>query len=920
MHAPHRPEDLARVEIDTQLRAAGWTVQHFKEINLGAARGVAVGYYPLGREEADYVLFVDRKAIGVVEAKKVGMTLSGVAEQSAKYVTGFPEQVPHYQLPLPFHYESTGVETYFCDRHDPDARSRPVFSFHRPETLLEWVGQTDTLRARLRSFPALEQGDLRDCQFEAIRNLEVSLAQSRPRALIQMATGSGKTYCAISAIYRLIKYAGAKRVLFLVDRANLGRQTLKEFQQYRTPDDQRKFTELYNVQHLTSPTLDPVSKVCISTIQRLYSMLRGDVIDTEIEEQSGFESTSADGQPVEVVYSPNMPPETFDFIVVDECHRSIYNVWRQVLDYFDAFLIGLTATPAKQTIGFFEKNLVMEYPHVQAVADRVNVGYEVYRIRTRITEEGSHVDAKHYVGKRDKLTRAERWEQLDEDLDYEARQLDRQVVAPDQIRTVIRTFRDKLFTEIFPGRTEVPKTLIFAKDDAHAEDIVQIVRTEFGKGNDFAKKITYKVTGERPEDILASFRNSYNPRIAVTVDMVSTGTDIRPLECLLFMRDVKSRIYFEQMKGRGTRVISTTDLQAVTPDAKHKTHFVIVDAVGVTENDKTDSQPLERKPSASFEQLVQGIAQGIRTEDALSSMAARLAREAQKLSAEDRRALQEAAEGRSLSDIVKDLLGAIDPDTQRAAAQETFGTEEPTEEQFREATDRLVTQACAPFDNPHFRETLLEIKQRNEITIDEVSLDAVLEAGFDAEARERARGVVTSFKQFIEDHKDEITALQILYGVPYGQRHLTYEQVQELAQAIEKPPYRLTPETLWKAYEQLEQAKVRKAGPQRLLTDMISLVRYAMGESEVLEPFEQVINERFGAWLRHQERSGRTFTPEQRRWLEMIKGHIATSLHMEMEDFAYTPFQEKGGAVRVLQLFGTETKTLIDELNTVLAA
>ena len=162
------------------------------------------------------------------------------------------------------------------------------------------------------------------------------------------------------------------------------------------------------------------------------------------------------------------------------------------------------------------------------------------------------------------------------------------MVAVDQIRTIIRTFKERLLAEIFPGRSEVPKTLVFAKSDSHAEDIVHIVREEFGKGNEFCKKITYR-SGEKPEDLIASFRNSYNPRIVVTVDMISTGTDIRPLECLLFMHDVKSRVYFEQMKGRGTRTISSTDFRAVTRDAFNKTHFVIIDAVGVCEHDKTDS-------------------------------------------------------------------------------------------------------------------------------------------------------------------------------------------------------------------------------------------------------------------------------------------------------------------------------------------
>jgi type I restriction enzyme R subunit len=303
-----------------------------------------------------------------------------------------------------------------------------------------------------------------------------------------MATGSGKTFTAVTTIYRMIKFAEAKRVLFLVDRANLGRQTLKEFQQYVSPYSPYKFTEEYIVQQLKSNQINKTARVCISTIQRLYSMLKGEEIDPELEEESLFDHSDLFKEPMPVEYNPAVPIETFDVIITDECHRSIYNLWRQVLEYFDAFIIGLTATPNKQTFGFFNQNLVMEYPHEKAVADGVNVNYDVYRIRTKITREGSKVEAGYYVDIRDRETRAIRWERLDEDLEYSADQLDKDVVAHDQIRTVMQTFRDKLFTDIFPGRKDVPKTLIYAKDDSHAEDIVKIIREEFGKGNEFCQR------------------------------------------------------------------------------------------------------------------------------------------------------------------------------------------------------------------------------------------------------------------------------------------------------------------------------------------------------------------------------------------------------------------------------------------------
>jgi len=914
-----KPEDAARVKIDALLEAAGWTVQDYKELNLGSGLGVVVRNFPLKTGFADYMLFVDRKAVGVVEAKPEGTTLSGVSEQTEKYLCGLPANCPHAMDPLPFAYESTSVETFFRDLRDPNSRSRRVFAFHKPDTLREWLEQDSTLRTRLKTLPPLAIEGLRDCQFQAIGNLEQSFAEARPRSLIQMASGSGKTFAAVTFTYRLIKFANAKRVLFLVDRNTLGRQSLQEFEQYRTPDDGRRFIELYNVQRLLSNKIDAVSRVCITTIQRLYSMLKGEPeLDPTVEEQSIFEIAPKDAKPVEVNYNSEIPIEMFDFIVTDECHRSIYHLWRQVLEYFDAFIIGLTATPSKQTLGFFNQNLVMEYGHDRAIADGVNVGYDVYRIATEITQKGSTVNAGFIVDKRDRLTRKVRWEKLDEDLVYDGRQLDRDVVAPDQIRTVVKTFRDKLFTEIFPGRKEVPKTLVFAKDDSHAEDIVRVVREEFGKGNEFCKKITYRTTGEKTEDLISSFRNSYNPRIAVTVDMISTGTDIRPLECLLFMRDVKSGVYFEQMKGRGTRTLSSTDLMSVTPDAVHKSGFVIVDAVGVCESDKTDSRPLERKRSVPFDKLVTSVALGVRDEDTLTSLAGRLARLDKEIDDDERKELASAAGGKSLGNVVNGLLDAVDPDKQLDTAKALFKTDNPTVEQMKKAYEELTKNACALFDDPKFRNTVIDVKKRSEQIIDVISQDKVTFLGFDAQSASKARLMVESFKDFIDKNKDELTALQIIYSKPYGKRHLTYEEIKQLAEAIKKPPYGLTPELLWLAYGQLEKSKVKGAGPQKLLTNTISLVRFAIGADDVLEPFSEVVDRRFDDWLAGQEHLGRRFSAEQKDWLNMIKEHIATSVSVGIEDFENVPFNQKGGAVKAHQLFGQELNKLLEELNTVL--
>jgi len=896
------------------LESAGWSVQDRDDFDFTASRGVAIREFPLKAGFADYMLLVDSKAVGVIEAKKVGTPLSGVDTQSQKYLDGLPSYVQTVRLPLPFAYESTGVETAFRDVRDPEYRSRRVFRFHRPSTLMEWAEQPDTLRARLREMPPLITEGLRDCQVEAIEGVEHSLSENRPRSLIQMATGSGKTYTAVSFVYRLIKHAGAKRVLFLVDRGNLGRQTVREFQQYVTPDDGRKFTELYNVQHLQGQTVDPVSKVTISTIQRLYSMLRGEELDEELDERSLAELTGIGEDKREVEYNPRIPVETFDFIVVDECHRSIYNVWRQVLEYFDAYIIGLTATPSKQTLGFFHNNLVMEYNHERAVVDGVNVGYDVYRIKTRIGEAGGKVDAGYYVDYRDKASREVRWGQLDEALEYTAADLDRSVVAKDQIRTVVRTYRDKLRSDLYPDRTEVPKTLIFAKSDSHAEDIVEVVREEFGKGNEFCKKITYR-TSEKADDLISAFRNSYNPRVAVTVDMISTGTDVRPLEVLIFMRDVKSQHYYEQMVGRGTRVISETDLLSVTPDAENKTRFVLIDAVGVTESAKnTDVRPLERKPGVSFEKLLEAVAFGARDADTLTSLASRLARLDRQIDQRDRGTIAESAEGKDPRDLANTLLDSVDPDAQKERAREVFGTDSPTAEQMQEATQALAAEAAKPFSRGALRKVLIDLQQKNEQVIDTISNDETIYAGYDYD---KARQMIHSFQRFIEENKDELLALQIIYGQPYSQRHLTDRAIRDLAEALRRPPYYLDPDHVWDAYRRLEESRVRGASAGKLLTNVIALVRFAIGKSEYLEPYPEQVERRFQRWLSQQSRE---FTPEQLEWLTMIKDHITASLTIEPDDFEYAPFSQRGGQLKASRLFGSELQKLLDDLNVALAA
>lgn len=920
------PEQIARDNIDNQLEKCGWIIQNRKNINLGAGLGVVVREYYTNNGPADYILFVDKKPVGVIEAKKEdeGVRLVTAAEdQSVKYAYSKLKYLEND--PLPFVYESTGEVTRFTDYRDPKPRSREIFTFHRPETLLNWSKEEKTLRARFSNIPELKEDGLRLCQIKAIKNLEHSFKENRPRALIQMATGSGKTFTAISFVYRLLKYSNAGRILFLVDTKNLGEQAEQEFLSYLPNDDNRKFSELYGVHRLRSSYLPPDNKVYISTIQRFYSILKGEELDEKAEETNPGEMKWTKREPVPVAYNPKAPLEFFDFVVIDECHRSIYNLWKQVLDYFDGFLIGLTATPDNRTFGFFHQNIVSEYTHEEAVLDGVNVGYNIFQIETRISKKGGAIWKGEYVDHRDKMTRKKRWLQLDEDKEYSAKQLDNEVVNPSQIRLVIKTFKENL-PSIFPdrfdgsGNFEVPKTLIFAKTDSHADDIIQIVREEFAEENRFCKKITYNA--DDPKGTLAQFRNDYHPRIAVTVDMIATGTDVKPLECLLFMRDVKSRNYFEQMKGRGTRTIELDDLKKVTPTARFtKDHFVIVDAIGVTKSLKTDSRPLEKKPSVSLKDLLGAIAVGARDEDLFSTLANRLIRLEKQITDKEKDKFIEKSGGKSINEVAKGLIRSFDPDILEELRHKTAKEfkNEPVFtqiERFKERALKMQDEAASVFTG-ELNEFIENVRKVHAQIIDTLNPDELISADWDKENSEKAQFIIDDFSNWINEHRDEITALQIFYDQPYRRRELTYKMIKDLFEILKTEKPSLAPFSVWKAYEQLEKVN---GTPKNELIALVSLIRKVAGIDETLTAYDKTVDRNFQDWVFKKQAGTLKFNEEQMQWLRMIKEFISMSFHIEKDDFDLDPFNKNGGLHRFYKVFGDKYHEIIDELNEVLAA
>jgi len=911
------PEQIARDRIDQMLANAGWAVQSKNKVNIAANKGVAVREYQTDVGPADYVLFVDRKPVGIIEAKREeeGHRLTVVEKQSTEYAKAKLKYLDND--PLPFVYESTGTVTRFTDYRDPKSRGRGVFSFHKPETISDWLKKEKSLRARLLEIPKLDTDGLRIAQVKAINNLEHSFKNNRPRALIQMATGAGKTFTATTFIYRLLKHADAKRILFLVDTKNLGEQAEQEFMTFQPNDDNRKFTELYNVQRLTSSHVASDSQVCISTIQRMYAILKGEELDESAEIDNPNDSTWMQDQinkkqAVPVEYSSDIPIEQFDFIVIDECHRSIYNLWKQVLDYFDAFLIGLTATPDKRTFGFFNENVVSEYTYEESVADGVNVPYDVYTIETEISQNGETIKADWFVDKRDKLTRKERWERADEDIEYGRNDLDKKIVNPSQIRNIIKEYKKALKATIFPNRVdqngdyEVPKTLVFAKTDSHADDIIKIIREEFNEGNDFCKKVTYKVD-EDPKSILNRFRNSYYPRIAVTVDMIATGTDVKPLEVLLFMRDVKSVNYFEQMKGRGTRTIDKDKLLSVSKTANAKTHFVIVDAVGVVKSKKTDSRPLERKPIVALKDLLGAVTMGVAEEDVFLSLANRLIRLEKQITDKEKDKLLEFSNGKNLKQITKDLLSAYDPDEIEKVANNTL-----------DAQQHLITQAASNF-NGELNEYLDNVRKQYEQIIDRENIDTVTKSEWNTTSVDKAKEVVKDFSGYLEKHKDEIKALSIFYNQPYNRRNITFKMIQDVFDKLQVDKPILAPDYVWGAYKALEE--VKNDCPKDELTALVSLIRKVCGIDKELKAFDKTIEKNFNKWIfkQHTGKHNR-FTSEQIDWLHMLKEHVISSYHIEVEDLDFTPFDAKGGRGKMYQLFGDQMDVIINELNEVLAA
>lgn len=932
------PEEKARLIIDKKLIEAGWVLQDRNEFNPTAGVGVAVREFKTNdNDEVDYALFVDKFPVGLVEAKpeESGVHLSTKAcEQNMRYVkSGLKGNYDKNELR--FIYEATNLITEFTDLRDPKPRLRRVYTFHRPEYLKELILDhkinQETLRGRMQHFPELPYGGFRDCQIAAITNLEKSFAQNNPRALIQMATGAGKTYTAITSTYRLLKFAKARRVLFLVDTKNLGAQAEMEYTNYQPYDNTDKLKDIYNIRRIQMSNIPQDTKICISTIQRLYSMLQGEIAKFA---DNSDEEPGATGSEREIKYNKEYPPEFFDVIIIDECHRSIYNLWRQVLEYFDAFLVGLTATPNKYTYAFFNQNVVSEYTHEQAINDRVNVGaFGTFIIDTEKTKQGGKVaPINQKVEVRDIRTRKQKWETADDDISYDGNDLDRAIVNKSQIRLVLQTFKDNWHKWAYfrdRSENELPKTLIFAKTDSHAADIVEIAKEVFGEGNDFCKKITY--TSEEDENaLLYAYRNEYNPRIAVTVSKIATGTDVKAIEILLFMRDIRSENYYEQMLGRARRTLSHEELIKASPSARSaKLGYVIVDAVGVTKSKKSVGKGgTDFKPTVSFKQLLDSIVTGDVSSENFITLGTRLDRLDATLTDKEKKQFKELAGGVPLHALAVAMKNAHDADMINHAIRAkcngfdslSVGEQENIK---KDVIKERCTNAAKPLYDPKVRKFLLSVRGTNEQTIDP-ALDSLLNAGFDEDIQRNNERTCTTFKDFINKYKDEITALQIIYNQDYRTRHLTETMIIELYDKMKAYSPYLERNLVFAAYE----GRTKKKTVFRELMDIVQLVRLEYGQ--VTEPvsFADRVRDNFRKWIFSKNANKRgergigvnPFSAEQHKWLDMIKEYIAINAYFAPDSLESGVFKQNGGAMRYCRLFGDKWEMIINELNTALAA
>ena len=877
------PEEKARQKIDQWFTDAGWEVINRDDYEP-TCTAVAIREGLLkGNLEADYFLFINGKAVGVLEAKReeTDAFSSIVCEQAALYARSVPNIYQTYQKPLPFIFTSNGKELYFCDFREQDHYFKQIMTIPTPHELVKKLGINDYFAG----LPTLRKKGLRDCQYEAITELEKSFRAGQNRALMVLATGAGKTYTACLAAYRMLSYTPMRRVLFLVDRNNLGKQAEGEFGTFRLTENGEVFSTIFTVNRLRSSSIPSDSSVIISTIQRLFSFLKGDAIEDN-EDDDENEPT----EEVALPPNPNLPHDYFDMIIVDECHRSIYGNWRKVLEYFDtARLVGLTATPIPETMAFFNNNRIVNYTLEKSIVDGVNVDCRVYRIKTQVTETGGAILEGEKFKEETRYTGEVKTVSSKETKTYTNKELNRSVINPAQIKLILSTYRDVVYTELFndpqrePNMDYLPKTLIFALNQAHATNIVQIAKEVFGRTDDrFVQKITYSA-GDSNE-LIRHFRNDKDFRIAVTCTLVATGTDVKPLEVVMFMRDVESLPLYIQMKGRGVRTIGDEQLRNVTPNAFSKDCFYLVDAVGVTEHEKTIPTATDEATTKiiTLRELLECISHGYISDEYLKRLAATLARIFNKADDSQRKEF-----ARLSHDDMKELSARIYDALEKSTLPPFVSTEKPNLER-----KGLVS----PLANHADARRYLLILAAGFVNTLMPGEDTLISKGFSIED---AKNTTEAFEEFCRENADEIEALRIIYnneGEP-----ITYSMLKDLEHKLKMANNHFAPKQIWNSYAILSPSKVKRSTTKEesdALTNIIQLVRYAFRQIERLDSVVTTSKQYFNLWLGQNQRE---ITDKQREVISRIVDYIASNGACTVRDIRE---DDATHAAQMIQAFG----------------
>ncbi len=864
------PEEKARKKIDMLLKKAGWRIVPRDQYSPGVSAVAIEEGILKGNLEADYLLFLEGKAIGVLEAKKESVSLDDVvANQAENYTHKLLPMYQYWENPLPLIYLSNGKELLFKNAKVPGSIYQKLDAMHTPREMVKLAG----INSFFAGLPTLDPKGLRDCQYEAITNLEASFRNSQRKALIVLATGAGKTFTACLAAYRFLAYTPARRVLFLVDRNNLGKQAEGAFGDFKLTENGEPFSTIYTTERLRSGKISDKTNLVICTIQRLFSVITGQELQDDDDGESSFES---DTQPdVELNGKLLLPPDFFDLIIVDECHRSIYGRWRKVLEYFkEAHIIGLTATPGDETMAFFN-NRVVNYTLEKSIVDEINVDCRVYRIRTSATENGGEIHKGEKYREITTYTGEKRMTRAVEATPYQANDLDRAVINPEQIKLVLESYKKAVYSELYPNREPniayIPKTLIFAKSDAHADNIIKIIREQVFPGQcpEFAQKITYSAGDSNA--LIKNFRNDKKFRIAVTVTLVATGTDVKPLEVLIFMRDVNSESLYVQMKGRGVRTITDDALRNVTPNADSKDIFYLVDAIGVTEHVKNSQAPEPTDGvNISLEKLLEQITHGYLPDDNLRLLAARLARINSK-STEEQRAEFTNLAGMEMKEIASNIYEAFENGSLAAAPFES--SNQPNE--LRKA----LVQPLALHEKA--RKFLL-ILNAGFVKILQPGRDTLISTGFSVE---NAQETITKFEEYVQTHRDEEEALRIIAentGEP-----ITYAMLEDLKKKFLAANSQFSIDNLWHSYKVVNQDTVvpfKDATEKEALTNLIQLVRFSLKMIPELRSLVPLAAQRFELWCGQNQRD--TLSETQRYIAREITNYVVSNGYGSRAAFA----------------------------------